>query len=280
MHVVTKILVVFCAVLSLLLAALTMSYASNASAIRASYQQLEQDLINAKAAKDDVQSSVQNMQSNHEKEMAKLAGLVSSKEKEVTDLEAKRSELRTQVEQEKAKAEGIANRIAQLAATSDTLSQMNKSYRDEVTKLRDDTLAANRREIELVDRIRDLDGQREVLEQTARALREQLRETQLAMETKASGDGSSTGVFEHTGAAIFARVLEVGKLPSGEDLITISEGSNRDIKPNMLLNITRGDQFIGTMVILTVDPQRSVGKVRLKKSDIQPQDLVLSSLSR
>jgi len=279
-HVVTKILVVFCAVLSLLLAALTMSYASNAAAIRASYQQLEQDLINAKAAKDDVASSVQNMQSNHEKEMAKLAGLVSSKEKEVTDLEAKRSELRTQLEQEKAKSEGIANRIALLAATSDTLSQMNKSYRDEVTKLRDDTLASNRREIELVDRIRDLDGQREVLEQTARALREQLRETQLALETKASGDTGKTGVFEHTGAPIFARVLEVGKLASGEDLVTISEGSNRDIKPNMLLNITRGDQFIGTMIVLTVDPQRAVGKVNLKKSEIQPQDLVLSSLAR
>lgn len=280
MHVVTKILVVFCAVLSLLLAALTMSYASNAAAIRASYQQLEQELTNAKAAKDDVQSSVQNMQSNHEKEMAKLASQVSSKEKEVTDLEGKQSELRTMLEQEKAKSEGINNRIALLAATSATLTQMNQSYRDEVTKLRDDTLAANRREIELVDRIRDLDGQREVLEQTARALREQLRETQLALETKASGDTSKSGVFEHTGTPIFARVLEVGKTPSGEDLITISEGSNRDIKPNMLLNITRGDQFIATMVILTVDPQRSVGKVNLKKSDVQLQDLVLSSLVR
>ena len=47
MHIVTKILVVFCAVLSLLLAALTMAFASNAQALRDNYKNAENEKIAA-----------------------------------------------------------------------------------------------------------------------------------------------------------------------------------------------------------------------------------------
>src|SRR5436190_4155020 len=45
-HIVTKILIVFCSVLSLLLAALTMAYAANANVLRASIKS-EQELARA-----------------------------------------------------------------------------------------------------------------------------------------------------------------------------------------------------------------------------------------
>lgn len=278
MHVVTKILVVFCAVLSLLLAALTMSYSSNAAALRDSYRQLESAKLSVEAINSDLRSSLD------QRESVSAAALKAEQEKnnatqrQLTDLQSERTRLLTQLEQAKAAAEGVSNRIAQLAATAETLAKMNSSYRDEVTALRDDSLQSNRREIELTDRIRDLEGQREVLEQTARALREQLRETQLAALNKSASSPGADGSFEHVGAPIFARVLEVSTLPSGDEAVTISEGSNRDIKPNMKLNIIRGSEFLGTMIIMTADANRAIGRINLKKGTIQPQDTVVSHL--
>lgn len=278
MHVVTKILVVFCAVLSLLLAALTMSYSANAAAIRDSFRQLELQKQSVEATNRDLESSLRLMESNYRKQIETAIGDADAKTKQVTDLQAERARLLTQLEQTKAEKEGVSNRIALLAATAETLSKMNASYRDEVTALRGDTLASNRREIELTDRIRDLEGQREVLEQTARALREQLRETQLAAQNKGVTGTGVDGAFQHVGTPILARVTEVGKLPSGEDYVTISEGSNREIKPNMKLNIIRGKEFLGTVVVMTADPQRSIGRIDLKSGDIRPDDTVVSHL--
>lgn len=278
MHVVTKILVVFCAVLSLLLAALTMSYSANASAIRDSFRQLELQKQAVEGTNRDLTSSLSLLQSNYQEQINAANNRADAAERASKQFDTERARLLTQLEQAKAAAEGVANRISLLAATAETLSKMNSSYRDEVTALRDDSLASNRREIELTDRIRDLEGQREVLEQTARALREQLRETQLAAQNQSASAPGADGSFQHVGTPIFARVLEVGRLPSGDDFVTISEGANRDIKPNMKLNIIRGGNFIGTMVVMTADPQRAIGRIDLKKGDIQANDTVVSHL--
>jgi len=277
-HVVTKILVVFCAVLSLLLAALTMSYSSNAGALRSGYQHLQAEKAGVELSLKDLQSSIDQTSADNQLKLENLNNQLLASDNRFKALEATSALTRTQLEQAKAAAEGVANRIALLASANDQLSQMIKSYREEVTTLRDDSLAANRREIQLTDAIRDLEGQREVLQQTARALREQLRETQVALETKAAGDSGVQSGIQHVGAPIFARVLEVGKLASGDDIVTMIEGANRDIKPNMKLNIVRDGHFIGTVIVLSVEPERSVAKVDLKNGVIQTQDQVLSSL--
>jgi hypothetical protein len=276
-HVVTKILVVFCAVLSLLLAALTMSYSSNAAALRDNHRQLEAAKQATDAINNDLKSSLDLAKAAQDTLLQAERSKNDATQRMLTEIQAERARLLTQLEQAKAAAEGVSNRIAQLAATAETLAKMNSSYRDEVTALRDDSLSANRREIELTDRIRDLEGQREVLEQTARALREQLREVQLAGTKNATTTGTD-GSFEHVGAPIFARVVQVKKLPSGEDAVTISEGSNRDIKPNMKLNIIRGDKFLGTIIVVQADTNSAIGRINLKTGDIQPQDLVVSHL--
>ncbi|MGE3108281.1 MAG: hypothetical protein AB7G11_03455 [Phycisphaerales bacterium] len=278
MHVVTKILVVFCAVLSLLLAALTMSYSANAAAIHNSYRQLELAKQAADANVRDLESSIGLIRENYEKRVQTADQELGSYRSQLASIQAERTRLLTQLEQAKAAAEGVANRISHLAASNETLAKMNASYRDEVTTLRDDTLAANRREIELTDRIRDLEGQREVLEQTARALREQLRETQLAAQNQSAAAPGADGSFEHVGKPIFARVLEVKELPGGAEFVTISEGENRDIKPNMKLNIIRGNEFLATMIVMNTDAQRATGRIDLKKGAIQPNDLVVSHL--
>ncbi len=283
MHVVTKILVVFCAVLSLLLAALTMAYAANAGEVRAAFKAEEAQKLAAIAVKDDVVSQANSQRADDQKKTDAATQLANGRQAEITNLQAERTELRTQVEQLKAASEGINNRIVQLSAAVDTQAEIIKNYRDEVTKLRDEGLAASRREIELVDRINDLESQVEVTTANVRALKEQLAEAQLALQTaKDGGNKAGDGVIIAAGPLIQARVLEVFRSPAGEAMAVISEGSNRNIKKNMELNITRGDQFIGTLMVVTVEPQKAVGKINTfgKPVEVKPQDMILSRLQQ
>lgn len=283
-HVVTKILLVFCAVLSLLLAALTMSYAANASAIRDGYKSMELEKIAAEAARNDLQSQWDQNQAETTAKVQAAAADALRFQNEARAIEAQRTELRTQLEQAKAAATAVANQIVELGGTVSTQADVIKVYREEVTKLRDDMVKLARREAELLDKINDLEGQREVLDQNTRALQEQLKEAQLALQTAqnpSQGAGTGDQPFEHVGTPIYAHVVKIDQSPDGvSQLVTISEGSNRGIQKNMLMNVKRGDKFLGKLVILSVDPNSSVGRLDTLGKDVtvQVSDEVVSTL--
>lgn len=289
MHIVTKILVVFCAILSLLLAALTMAYASNAQALRDNYknadnerlaavigQKLEQQNSAERAAKD--QSALQSMQNE-----------VASKETDLANLRAERSRLIAELEQAKAGAAAAQNQTSSFTATIDTQTRLIQQYTDEVTALRNQLLASAKKEIELVDRINDLEAAREVLEQNARALKEQLEETRLSLQQiQQGGAGGATGGSaaainvprELAGPIVRARVNETFSTPAGE-MVVVSEGANRGIRENAKMHIIRGAQYIGSIEITTVEPTQCVGKVTFLSSNdsrVQKDDTVLSRL--
>lgn len=284
MHAVTKILVVFCAILSLLLAALTMAYAANAGAIKSSYAGEKAARIAAEsAAKNEVAQFAQERVTAEERFRTLQTELAESAKK-VSELQRERTELIAQREQLASEVASIRNQIAQLGATTQTQAAVITNYHQEVTSLRDELLASSKREIDLVDRINDLESAREVLEQNSRALKEQLEEAKLAVQNAGrAGTGSlADEPRELPGALIRARVLEVVKSPSGEDLVVISEGANRGLKTNALLHIIRGgDTFVGSVVITSVEPGQAVGKLNLygRPVSVQTGDTVLSRLT-
>jgi outer membrane murein-binding lipoprotein Lpp len=284
-HAVTKILVVFCAILCLLLAALTMAFAANADAIVRNYKSMEAALRAAEtAAKNDIAQYAQE-RVNHRSEMDKLQNQISQLNSQVASLQSDRTSLRAAAEQAAAEAASIRGQIGQLTATTQTQASVITNYYNEVTGLRRELLAATKREIELVDRLNDLESAREVLEQNSRALKEQLEEAKMAMQSagRAGGDASASDPREAPGPLIRARVLDVVKSPAGEDLVIISEGANRGVRPNTLMHIVRGsDTFIGSIVITTVEPGQSIGRLNLygrQNVQVQRDDMVLSRLT-
>ncbi len=282
MHVVTKILIVFCAILSLLLAALSMAYSANADAVRSSFKSEEAAKIAAQAYVKAQESQWTTERANIEKDLAAANQAAVDREKAVVQLQTERSQLRTELEQAKASLQGVQNRIDQLAATTETQAGLNRAYRDEVTKLRTDLLEASRREIELTDRINDLDSAREVLEQTARALKEQLAEAQLALQSAKEGNvPGAVGLPTVPLVLVRGRVTEVFKSPASEEMVVIDVGSNSGLKENMRLNITRAGSFLAYITLVKVEPQKSVGRVTLHKdpsTEVKPEDIVLSKL--
>lgn len=287
MHIVTKILIVFCAVLSLLLAALTMAYAANAGTLRSSIK-AEMNLKNAALAEAGQQvAQASKLMNDQEKNLLSLNDMLASQQKDIANLQAERTQLRTDVQRAQADADRAASQIAQFTATTQTQAALIKNYRDEVTTLRETSLQKERQSIELLDKINDLSSAREVLEQNARALKEQLEELKLANSTLAQSAASggvtnmaskSNMPHELPGPLVRARVSETFKSPAGDDMVVISEGSNRGLKENIQMNVSHNDSFVAKIVLTRVEPTRAVGKVTFKTGTITVDDTVLSRL--
>ncbi len=292
MHVVTKILVVFCAVLCLLLSALTISFTSNADRIRASYRDVQAAKISAESGAKQEATAWANEKTIAEAKLASLQADRDASRSELSGLQAERTSLRADLERATAETASIKNQISQLGATTDTQASLIKNYREEVSQLREQMLGSSRREIELVDRVNELESQREVLEQNARALKEQLEEAKLAVSGQTPGTpgnaptpGSTaftTLAREFSGPLVRAAVTEVFKSPTGEDMVVIDQGSNRGLKENTLMHVVRsGDQFIGSITLVTVEPTRSVGRLNTfgRGTAASNGDFVLSRLN-
>jgi hypothetical protein len=284
-HTVTKILVVFAAVLCVLLAALTMAYSVNADRIVADYKaQVNAKLLAVETANADVS------QANLEKE-AKQQEL-SGKETQITELGMKiaslendRAQLMNRVSAAETAREGKNAQVDQLAATSKTQALLIDSYRTEVTKLRDNELSYQRKQIELVDRLNDLESQREVQDQNIRALQEQLQEMRRTIDTMGpTGNGGpavANGPYKPS-IPISGKIVATQKAPNGKTVATINVGTNSQVRENMELAISRGGQFLGNFVVTRADLQWAVGEINTlgKNVDVHEGDSVSTLVSR
>lgn len=285
MHVVTKILVVFCAILSLVLAALTMAFATNADRIRQSFEQERAFKLAVEATQRETETGFAGVKAALQVQLDNRQKAIDALNAQISTLQAERTSNRADIERSNADKDAARNQTAQLVSANQVQSELIKNMTEENGKLRDDIVSAAKRELELVDRINDLTSQREVLEQNARALKEQLEETKLALQNaQQGGSAAATGRSEPrelAGPLVRAKVVEVVSGPTG-GLVVISEGANRGLKENIIMNITRGEgQYVGSIVLTRVEPNSAVGQVRLTAKDLQimKDDDVLSRLN-
>lgn len=288
MHIVTKVLVLLAAVLAVVLASLTMAYSINAGRIVQDYQDL-------KTQKEATETQADQAKSQHQAEQARLNGLIDQLQNDrvaldgrIRGLQAENSKLLIQANKVALSEEQFRNEVARWEATIATQTKLIESYRGEVTRLRDDELQYRRREIELVDRINDLESAREVLAQTTRALQESLADLQDRYQRLVASGGtgltSETGAdetFAYTGPLIQGRVLKTMRDDAtGNLLAQIDLGTNDQVRENMLLYIGRGDTFLAHVKIIRTDLEWSVGIVDTLGRDvtIQDGDVVRSTL--
>jgi len=281
LHWLTKFLVVICSALSILLAGLAVAYAANADSVRSALsaqvlarQSAEARLVSASSQHAEALSTREEAVANLRREAEGLRGQLVSREENIGALRARLASLELEVQ-------GNENRSAQLGATIDTMTDLVSNYRDEISRLRSDMVDLNRREIQYIDRIRDLEGQLEVAIVTSRALQEELA----SMQASGTGIGGTPSdpsrPFEFSGQLIRCAVTRVDTDAAGRTLVTIDEGANRGVQRNMTMNIVRDGKFLATIQIERADPQQAVGYVTLTASGagaIRVGDVVLSSL--
>lgn len=290
MHILTKVLVLFAAVLSIFLAALTIAYSANADRIAQSVAGEQALREQARAALDTQVAQAKTQQVEAKAQIDKLSGEIAQREAEKNQLQTENARLLSEKNKAETARQSIESKIAELGELAKTQSAMIGSYREEVTTLRNNEIDYRKKSLDLEARLSDLESQREVLQSTVRALQEQLTEAKLAQESalKAGGGlarGADAAVFVPT-TPIQGKVERVMQDPASQaNLARINVGTNDQVRENMKLMIVRDNNFVANLVIVQTDLKWSVGRIETvnqklsadgKPVEVRAGDLVLS----
>lgn len=284
----TKVLVIFAAVLSLFLSALVIAYSVNTDRIVADRDAeiaRSQNAL-AGAASTATQASEERIRAQTEKDtLTKALGDATAKLAELERVNADLTRGKAKAEQE---LQAITLKIAELGETAKTQATLLAGYRDEVAALRKNELRFREQAVQADDRISDLESQNEVLTQSVRALREQLEEARLARE-----GGASMGVvsgaslsragepFVDTGIPVTGSIDTVSADPAtGATLVKINLGSNDRIRENQKLFVSRGKDFVANLVVVKTDLRFAIAKVDAlsRKVEVKAGDAVATRL--
>ncbi len=276
MHILTKVFAVLAAVMSLVLASLTIMYSVNAETVRSSYD-------NARLNEQAAVQAFQTQQQLHSQETAALNTELQATQRAVADLQSQIGSLQIENDRllrEKRTAEvdseRVQGQVTQLGVAQETLSKIVDGYRDENKSLRDAELNFREQRLDLEDRIADQASQLQVLDATVRALREQLADAERRVEELRGGrtvaSAESAGTVRIAGRPVRGRVESVQADPtSGGTLVRVNIGSSDRMQANAVLSVFRGSTFVGEVTLTAVDLQASTGRVSLPVNGLSVQ---------
>lgn len=288
MHWLTKTLVLIVAVLGMLLSALTVAMSVNADRIVNDFEQERSRKIVAEATQADVTARAAQEQNRLNAQIEQFSRDLAAREAEIRNLSTERASLLADKNKAELERDTIASKIKELGATTQTQAELLKNYSDEVTGLRKNELTFRQRQVEMDDRVSDLESQREVLEQTVRALQEQLADAQLAVQKNLSGGGAVVATAASTGDSfVLGGQIVRGKIEkvekdnaTGATLVQINLGTADNIKENTKLFVGRSDGFVANLIVIKSDLKWAVGKIDTLGRDVKVQegDWVVSRL--
>lgn len=281
MHILTKVFVLIAAVLSIMMAALAISYSVNADRITADYR-------NALAAADAAQSNLSALRATQGQEaaslnedIARLRDELASRDADTRRLEAANSELRIALRQAEAARESISSKIAQLGVTTETQAKIIDEYKTELSRLREAELSYRDEKIDLEKTISDRESQVIVYEQVKRALEEQIEEMRIAANGGVRGNDTDNDPRPMS-VLVRGTIDEVlNDSSTGFTRVKINLGANDQLRKNNRLYVHRGNQqFLGEVIIESVDLNHAVGRISYTADNqtIRAGDQVLSKL--
>ncbi|MDP7070156.1 MAG: hypothetical protein QF561_02280 [Phycisphaerales bacterium] len=278
MHILTKIFVVLVSLLAVFMVPLVVVSTMN-------QEHWRRDALEAAA-----QVSAVRAQQNTERQAflareAQLAEQLTAysqqQQAHVSDLEACRSARERiqarliKAEADAASREGMNRSLTQSVTTA---QELNSKLVADLETLRTRALTAERRRVELDERLAELDSQIQVAEAVQRALREEnaqykrdQRSLEAALSEYTARFGSIEGevLAEDEGIApdrnLEATVLDIARSPE-RTLVEIDAGSRDGIQDGWVMTVGDGGTFIGRLRIIQVDLNRATGILTLESS--------------
>ncbi len=284
MHGLTKILVIVAAILSVFLSAMVIAYAANNDRIYADYSAAMQK-------KEVAESALSAGNAQWSTEQGRLTGQITEKTNEISNLQQRISALdleRANLATDKAKAEvareSVEAKVKELSEAVRTGQELLKNYSEEVRTLRKNELAYKQAQLDLEQRLSDVESQRDVLQASNRALQEQLAEAKQAIGKGTPIASLGAAVDNQPFVAtqlINGRIEDVQKdSASSKTLVRLSVGSNSGVAKNMKFYVIRDGNWIGNLVVVQPDLRFSVAEVTLApKDEIKAGDMILSRLN-
>ncbi len=285
MHILTKVFVLFAAVLSIMMAALAISYSVNADRVVDDYRDAVARADAAKSGLAAAEAANAQQTSALKENISMLEDELASRDADTRRLEASNSELRIALRQAEAGRESISSKIAQLGVAVETQAKIIDEYKDRITNLTEEVLSFRDERIDLERALSDLESQVIVYEQVKRALQEQLEELRTIANAQQPGGSQVAGFqapVEVAGPPIRGSIDQVSTDPaSGERLVQINLGTNDRIRKNSRLYIHRSNSiYLGDIIVVSVDTNHAVGRISysVPGQTIRTGDQVISKL--
>ncbi len=284
MHILTKVFVLFAAVLSIMMAALAISFSVNADRILADYDNALAETQAARSSLSAYKAVEAQAKSTLEEDKQRIQDELASRSADVRRLEAANSELRIGLRQAESERVSITSKIAQLGVTTETQANIIAEYKDELSRLRLAELNYRDEKIDLEKQLGDLESQVIGFTQNNRMLNEQLTEMRRLVDNPGTVaavafDNTST---EIAGAPISGRIDEVRSDPNtGDRLVKINLGTNDRVSNNSRMYVHRnGSTYLGELVVFKVDMNHAVARIAytVPGQSIREGDQVLSKL--
>lgn len=260
MHVLSKVFIVFAAILSVLLSALTIAYASNSGRVVAEYEAARALTLSQSTALDLERQQAGTRVGMNDARIAQIQGTVTNLTSQVATLQQERAQLDADLQAARTSRDSLEANISQFRETIETQTNLIAAFRQELTTLRDNELAFRRARLELEDRISDLESQNEVLTQTNRGLQEALvaAQTQLGSRSGLSNTGNTGGTREVNG-----RVSSVSTDANTQrQYVQVSLGTADGVRVGTRLTIQRPGLFLANAEVTRVELQSCVAEVR------------------
>ncbi|MFO0831524.1 MAG: hypothetical protein U0637_06735 [Phycisphaerales bacterium] len=281
MHILTKAFMVIATLLSVALSALVIAYAANTDKIRQDYSAVKVRLDTSEAAATAATALRGQQIVRLEQQVADLTGRVSDSNSKLTALQEERATLMRDKAQAVADKTSAESKISEQTEVARTQATLLTNLGDEVRTLRKNELVYKQRQLEMEDRLNDLQAQRDVLDQNYRALQEELAQLKQGTSTTVASSGAPSAPFTYSGPVIMGKVESVQRDPGTNRMLAkLSIGSNDRVAKNMLMRIIRDNQFIANVVVTQADLSYSIGAVDTlgKTVEVREGDTVVSRL--
>ena len=276
MHILTKIFVVLVSLLAIFMVPLVVVSTMNQEHWRRDALDMQTQVS---AAQSQQRTGQQTFLAREAQLIEQLATYSHTQQSQIAELEAcriARDEAETRLITAQSRIvslDGVQRTLAQGVKTAEELS---RKLVTDLETLRERALTAERRRVDLVERLAELDSQLQVAEAVQRALREentQYKRDQRSLEaaigeyTARHGPIAGDVLAADEGIApdrnIDATVLDVAR-SSERTLVEIDAGSRDGVQNGWVMTVANGGTFIGRLRIIQVDLNRATGVLTLE----------------
>jgi hypothetical protein len=280
----TKALVLIVTILAVVLVALIVPFAAKVDNWKERYQQETSARAAAEQKASLTQNDIQAMAAANQRQTTQLNQQLASLQQQVLTLTSARQQAEVSLIEARSARERAEADMRALTASSERATSLATKLTEQTQQLQDRLVTQQTRNIELADRNAALMSETATLTRQVR----RLRETMLAMEDQnrqlttrlAQAGISDRDLASQTpvlpSADISGQIMRVDNV-ADTTLVLVNLGTRDGVSENMKFMVYRGDEFVGNLLIETVDVDNAAGRIVLKARNVQVGDGIRSA---
>jgi len=276
LSILTKVFVVLVTIVSVAVMALVVAFSANVENYKAKWT-TEKDLrVAAEGNAEQWQEEFSRMLDYRREMELQHAEAMADLERQNTALKNELTTAQEQIQTLGVEKSTLVAQNSRLTALNAQLTAMKEGADTDLTKLRQTTTDQARQIVELTDRNAELSAEKNAQEAIARRLAERntiLEEeihTKEVLLSKVPQDVMSEVLGQQTkipdapkwmDPPVYGKVVRVNE-KGGEIYLELNVGTNEGVQENTLFMISRGETYLGDLVIESVDVNAAAGRIR------------------